>query len=216
MVPVKDSLILSKNLGFILDKHLTMDVQVNNVVSLCFKYLSDIGKIRNLLSEKDTQLLVHSVVSSRLDYCNSLLYGVNKSVINKLQKVQNAAARLIARRRKHDHISDVLDKLHWLRVEARIIFKLLVFIYKCLNEMAPKCLVQLIDVKVNSRCLLVLKHYQSTYARRSFRYIAPKLWNNLPENIRLSPSLTKFKSQTKHLLFNNFTSYMNSVFKYNN
>ena len=205
-----------KNLGFILDKHLTMDVQVNNVVSLCFKYLSDIGKIRNLLSEKDTQLLVHSVISSRLDYCNSLLYGVNKSVINKLQKVQNAAARLIARRRKHDHISDVLDKLHWLRVEARIIFKLLVFIYKCLNEMAPKCLVQLIDVKVNSRCLLVLKHYQSTYARRSFRYIAPKLWNNLPENIRLSPSLTKFKSQTKHLLFNNFTSYMNSVFKYNN
>ena len=163
-----------KNLGFLLDRYLTMYVHVNNVVSVCFKYLSDIGKIRNLLSEKDTKLLVHSVISSRLDYCNSLLYGVNASVINKLQKVQNAAARLISRRKKHDHISDVIHKLHWLRVESRVIFKLLVFIYKCLHEMAPECLVQLIDVKENSRCLLVLKHYQSTYARRSFRYIAPQ------------------------------------------
>ena len=215
MAHVKDSLSLLRTWVFLLDRYLTMDVHVNNVVSVCFKYLSDIGKIRNLLSEKDTKLLVHSVISSHLDYCNSLLYGVNASVINKLQKVQNAAARLISRRKKHDHISDVIHKLHWLRVESRVIFKLLVFIYKCLHEMAPECLVQLIDVKDNSRCLLVLKHYQSTYARRSFRYIAPKLWNNLPENIRLSPTLSKFKSQTKHLLFNDFKKYKNSVFKYN-
>ena len=204
-----------RNLGFILDRHLTMDAHVNNVVSVCFKYLSDIGKIRNLLNEKDTKLLVHSVVSSRLDYCNSLLYGVNTSVINKLQKVQNAAARLISRRKKHDHISDIIHKLHWLRVECRVIFKLLVLIYKCLHEMAPECLVQLIDVKDNSRCILFLKHYQSNYARRSFRYIAPKLWNNLPEKIRLSHSLSNFKSQTKHLLFNDFEKYKRSVFKYN-
>ena len=204
-----------KSLGFFLDKHLNMEVQVDSVVSHCFKMLSDIGKIRNLLSSKHTQILVQAIVSSRLDYCNSLLYGVNKSVINKLQKVQNAAARLVSMRRKHESVSDVIANLHWLRVEARIIFKLLVTVYKSLHNMSPECIIDLVDVKDNARCLLVLKHYQSVHARKSFSYIAPKLWNNLPGHIRLSPTLGNFKSQTKYLLFNNFNDYMKSVFKYN-
>ena len=204
-----------KNLGFMLDKHLHMDVHVNSVVSQCYKMLSDIGKVRELLSYKHTQILVHAVISSRLDYCNSLLYGANKTVINKLQKVQNAAARLISLRRKHDSISDVIDQLHWLRVEARIIFKLLVLVFKCLHDMAPQCIVDLIDVRDNVRSLLVLKHYQSLQARKSFSYIAPKLWNNLPLNIRHIPTLVGFKSQIKYMLFNNFDYYIKSVFKYN-
>ena len=81
--------------------------------------------------------------------------------------------------------------------------------------MAPECLVDLIDVKDNVRCLLILKHYQSLQARKSFSYIAPKLWNNLPCHIRLSPTLVNFKSQAKYLLFNNFNTYIESVFKYN-
>ena len=160
-----------KNLGVILDKHLNMDIYVNSVVSLCYKFLSDIGKIRHLLSQKDTILLVHAAISSRLDYCNLLLYGANKTVINKLQKVQNAAARLVSKRRKFESVSDVLVNLHWLRVECRIIFKLLVVIYKCINNMAPECIKELIDIKDVPRCLLVLKHYQSTSARKSFSYI---------------------------------------------
>ena len=204
-----------RNLGYILDKYLNMDVQANSVVSHCYKMLSDIGKIRKLLSYKHTKMLVQAVVSSRLDYCNSLLYGANKTVINKLQKVQNAAARLVSMRRKYESVSDVIKDLHWLRVEARIIFKLLVIVFKCIHDMAPECIVDLIDVKNNARCLLVLKHYQSLQARKSFSYIAPKLWNNLPCHIRLSPNLNNFKSQTKYLLFNNFDSYMKTVFKYN-
>ena len=111
-----------KSLGVMLDKQLNMDVYINSLVSHCFKLLSDIGKIRNLLTPKHTELLVHAVISSRLDYCNSLLYGTNKEHIEKLQKVQNAAARLISLRKKHESISDVLVELHWLRVEARIFF----------------------------------------------------------------------------------------------
>merc|ERR1712015_223669 len=94
-----------KNLGYILDKYLHMDKHVNSIVSLCYKYLSDIGKIRKLLSKKHTEMLVHSAITSRLDYCNSLLYGVNKTVLNKLQMVQNAAARLISLRRKRESVS---------------------------------------------------------------------------------------------------------------
>ena len=204
-----------KNLGYILDKYLNMDIHINSVVSICYKYLSDIGKIRKLLSKKHAEMLVHAVISSRLDYCNSLLYGVNKSVINKLQMVQNAAARLISLRRKHESVSDVLYNLHWLRVEARIVFKLLLLVYKCLHDMAPESLIELITVRNNTRSILYLKHYQSSYARRSFSYMAPRLWNNLPDHIRLCTTLTNFKSQVKYLLFNNFNSYMRSVFKYN-
>ena len=204
-----------KNLGFTLDKHLNMDVHVNSVVSHCYKMLSDIGKVRKLLNSKHTQMLVHAVISSRLDYCNSLLYGVNKSVINKLQKVQNSAARLVSMRSKHESVSDMIADLHWLRIEARIIFKLLVLVYKSLNSMAPECISNLLVVKCNVQCLLVLTNYQSSQARKSFSYIAPKLWNNLPFHVRNSPTLTNFKSSVKYLLFTNFHDYMKSVFKYN-
>lgn len=203
-----------KNLGFILDRHLKMDVQVNSVVSHCFKLLSDIGKIRKLLTKKSAELLVHAVISSRLDYCNSLLYGVNQEHIKKLQRVQNAAARLISMRKKHESVSDVLVDMHWLRVEARIFFKLLVLVYKCINNVAPECIIELIEIKDVTRRILAYKYFQSSYARKSFSYIAPKLWNNLPDNVRFCPTMDKFKSQLKYLLFNNFDDYKKSVFKY--
>jgi hypothetical protein len=204
-----------KNLGVLLDRHLNMDVHINAIVSVCYKQLSDIGKIRKLLSKKDTELLVHAVISSRLDYCNSLLYGANKTHINKLQMVQNAAARLVSMRRKHESVSDVLVNLHWLRIEARIIYKLLVLVYKCIYNIAPECIIECISIKDGGRCLLAHKFFQSSQARKSFSYIAPKLWNNLPDNIRFSSTLLKFKNHTKYLLFNKFNDYMKSVHKYN-
>ena len=203
-----------KSLGFTLDKHLNMDVHVNSIVSHCFKLLSDIRKIRKFLTKKNSELLVHAVISSRLDYCNSLLYGANKEYIKKLQRVQNAAARLISLRKKHESVSDVLVELHWLPVEARIVFKLLVLVYKCIHHIAPESVIELIQIKDVVRCILVFKNFQSSYARKSFSYIAPKLWNNLPDNLRLSPTLVKFKNQLKYLLFNDFSNYKNAVFKY--
>ena len=136
-----------KNLGFNLDRFLYMDSHVDATVSYCYKLISDVARIRYLLSNEDTVSLMHAIVSSRLDYCNSLLYGVNKSVIQKFQKVQNAAARLISKRKKHESVRDVLIDLHWLPVEQRIIFKLLVFTYKIINNLAPECLNNLISVR---------------------------------------------------------------------
>ena len=80
-----------KNVGAWLDQHLDMNKQINNIVSQSYKSLQNIGRVRNILTNKHTEMLVHSVMS-RLDYCNSLLFNISKSKLLKLQKVQNAAA----------------------------------------------------------------------------------------------------------------------------
>ena len=144
-----------------------MEPHVNAIVSHCYKLMSDVARIRHLLSDEDTESLMHAIVSSRIDYCNSLLYGVNKSVIFKLQKVQNTAARIISKRKKRKSVRDVLNKLHWLPVEKRIIFKLLVITYKIIRGIAPECLSNLISIRSTDEFLLHLVYLNTTYGQRS-------------------------------------------------
>ena len=120
---------------------------INQLVSHCYKLLKDIGKIRNVISMKHTEMLVHAVSSSRLDYCNSLFFNTSKTNMYKLQKVQNAAARLVARKRKRDGISSVMKELHWLKVESRVIFKILLLVYKCINGICSENLSQKLKYK---------------------------------------------------------------------
>ena len=203
-----------KSLGYQLDRFLNMEQHVNSTVSLCYKLLSDVARVRHLLSDEDTESLVHSIVSSRLDYSNSLLYGINKSVLQKYQFVQNYAARIISRRNKRQSVSDVLIKLHWLPIEERIIFKLLTFIYKILNHTAPACFETLISIRDQDNLLLHNVYFNSSYGRRSFVYTAPRFWNALPLNIRTSGSLDIFKRLTKNYLFNHFSVFKSAAFIY--
>ena len=135
-------------------------------------------------------------------------------MIKKLQKVQNAAARLISKRKKRESVRDVLADLHWLPVEQRIIFKLLVLTYKIINGLAPECLTSLVSVRSAEAFLLNNVYLDSNYGRRSFTYAAPRFWNALPLNIRSANSIDIFKSLTKHLLFNNFTDFKSRAFIY--
>jgi len=89
------------------------------------------------LTEEATKTRAHAFVSSRLDYCNSLLYGINDGLLKKLQIVHNAAARVLTEARKFDHISPVLRALHWLPVRHRVTYKLATIVYKCLHRLAP-------------------------------------------------------------------------------
>ena len=94
-----------------------------------------------------------------------MLTGINKNLISKLQRVQNAAARPISKRRKHEPVRGVLVDLHWLPVEKRIIFKLLLLTYKILNGLAPECLLNLITVKDADALLLNNVYLNSVYGR---------------------------------------------------
>ena len=203
-----------KNLGFLYDKELNLDPQINSVVSHSYKLIKDIRDVRCLLSDDETEQLVHSVISNRLDYCNSLYFGLIKSSINKLQRVQNAAARLVVKRRKYESIRNDINNLHWLRIEQRIIFKTLVTVFKCLHEMAPQELLKLLTVRDPQLLTLKYVFMNTTFGRRSFSYAAPKLWNHLPLALRLSQSLENFKSQLKTFLFSSFHQYLNLVNMY--
>ena len=119
---------------------------------------------------------LYATVTSRLDYCNSLLYGAKQSHIDRLQCCQNNAARIISKRRKFDHISPVLRELHWLPMEHRISYKILLLTYKALNGHAPQYLAALISKYVPPRPLRSsihhdggLKHLESELSPRQPR-----------------------------------------------
>ena len=195
-----------KNVGVWLDEHLSMSTHINKIVSHCYKLLKDIGRIRNVLSKKHTEMLVHSVISSRLDYCNSLFFNINKSNMYKLQKVQNAAARLISGKRKRDNISSVIKDLHWLRIESRVIFKMLLFVYKCIRGLCTANLTQKLKYKkyncrLGDYLMLETRKVKTKYGRRTFEYAGCRLWNALPLDVRMEEKIDNFKKQIKTLLF---------------
>ena len=167
--------------------------------------------IRKYLTFKSAQTLVLALVIGRLDYCNSLLYGLPASYINMLQRVQNAAARLISNTPRFGHISPVMKDLHWLPVKYRIMFKIVVFTFKAIHGSAPTSISQLIRLKPKSTYMLRsnTKHFlldqprkmKKTTGDRAFLAAAPTLWNALPDDLRTLDNLKSFKSQLKTHFF---------------
>ncbi|XP_060793313.1 uncharacterized protein LOC132896480 isoform X1 [Neoarius graeffei] len=133
-----------KDLGVIIDPSLSFKTHIDNITQIAFFHLRKIAKIRNLMSLHDAEKLVHAFVTSRLDYCNALLSRCSNKCINKLQLVQNAAAKVLTRTRKYDHITPVLSTLHWLPIKFCIDYKVLLLTFKTLNGLAPQYLSELL------------------------------------------------------------------------
>lgn len=197
------------NLGVKMDCLLKLDAQVSAVVKTSFFQLRQLAKVKPFLSRHDFEILIHAFITTRLDYCNALYTGLSKSSLARLQLVQNAAARLLTGTRKFAHISPILQSLHWLPVRFRIDFKILLFVFKCLNGLAPQYLSDLLVPYTPSRSLrstgqallLVSKTKRKLRGDRAFAVAAPRLWNELPLHIRLTESLPVFKSLLKTHLF---------------
>lgn len=137
---------------------------------------------------------MQAFIASRLDYCNSVLFGVADSLLQRLQSVQNAAARLVTGARRRDHISPILRELHWLPVRRRVEFKVALLVYKALNCLAPAYLVddcQLLTAESGRRRLrscdintCYLPRTKTRFGDRSFAVAGPRSWNKLPETLR--------------------------------
>ena len=135
----------ARNLGVIFDHNLTMVQHVNSVCRSAYFQLKNISHIRRCLTTEATKSLGHGLVTSRIDYCNALLHGLPAVLTNKLQRVQNAGARLIAKTRRFEHITPVLMELHWLPVKCRLEYKVIVHTFKALHGGSPDYICDLID-----------------------------------------------------------------------
>ena len=201
-----------KNLGVHFDSGLTFDAQITSTVFKCTSTLRKLYRMKFYLDTSQKKILTCALILSTLDYCNSLYYGINKQLINKLQSVQNSAARLIFGRRKHDSTSDLLKNLHWLRVEERVSYKLILLVFKCINAKAPSYLSAMIQFSgshVHSD--LIVSRSSTHYGDRSFVHAGPKLWNSLPKHLKVIVDINVFKRQLKGYLFNNYDQFMQRV-----
>ena len=181
-----------------------------NVCRVAYLELRRINSIRNLLSVDAVKTLVCSLVLSRLDYCNSLLVGLPQYLIKRLRGAQNAAARSILRTLRSEHISPLLQNLHWLPVNRRTLHKVAALCHSSLSGCGPQYLSDLTDVYTPARSL----HSSSdisilstpnvklkSYGQRSFAYHGPSTWNSLPLALRYQLESDCFKGALKTHLF---------------
>ena len=205
--------VTAKSLGVTLDSQLSYSANIAATTRSCRFLLYNIRRIRQFLTREAAQLLVQALVISRLDYCNVLLAGLPASATRPLQRIQNAAARLVFNQPKFSHVTPLFRSLHWLPITARIKFKTLVLSYKAVHQTAPPYLQSLVRFQTPARSLR-----SSTFAgrlapsslrglrgrssqARLFSSLAPQWWNELPPSVRTAESLPIFRRRLKTHLF---------------
>ena len=188
----------------------------------CFAALRQLRQIRRAVPTATFQMLVVALVHSLLDYCNAVLVGIPAYLVRRLQSVLNAAARLIYHLRPHDHITDALATLHWLRVPERVHYKIAVLTFKVLHRLhdsAPRYLGPLVAVadlpgrralrSASTSRLVISPIKLSTVGSRAFPVAAAQVWNGLPKAVISSSSLQTFRHQLKTLSFS--ISYLHLI-----
>jgi hypothetical protein len=204
----------ARNLGIIFDNNLCMDQHVKRICQSAYYHVRNVNSIRKILSFDTAAIIIHALITSRIDNGNSLLIGITDHLIRKLQLAQNATARVLTKTRKFDHITPILKDLHWLPIRARIKFKLLILTWKSLHGTAPIYLSNVLvpynpvrTLRSSDKHLLVIPRTFSTLGDRAFSVVAPTLWNSLPLAIRSCSTLQSFKNLLKTYLYNQAYMY---------
>jgi hypothetical protein len=201
-----------KILGVKLDEHLTFDEHINEVVRACNYHLRALRHIRCYVTKGIARTVACSIIGSRIDYCNALLYGANKVSLAKLQRVQNNAARVVCniRRGQQQSADDLLRELHFLPVASRINFKVALLCYKAYKLGQPQYLNSLLaphaparDLRSSNQDLLEtnVDNHTLKLAHSRFSLAAPAVWNSLPLAVRSAGTVDTFKSRLKTHLF---------------
>ena len=205
-----------KNLGITFDSDLSFSQHLSLVIRTCFRHIKDFSKIRKFLSQSDATSLANALVSSRLDYCNSLLYSISQTELKRLQRVQNIVCRIVSKLPRQASITGALKSLHWLPVQYRIQYKLHCLTFKVLHSGQPSYLGSYIRpyacAKSTRRSNPNLKHLEvpsydnkiiksRNHLSKAFCHAAPTLWNALPVQVRTAPTLNSFRHRLKTHMF---------------
>ena len=205
-----------KFLGGYLDANLTLKKHINIKCRTALTNWNKIKSMRNILTQEATQTLVLGLCILHHDYCNAFLVGLPNCDIKKFQCVQNMCAELVLDHDKYSSSTQALADLHWLNIRLHISFKIVSLVHQCVCRTAPSYLQDLIvklpvrrpGLRLNdsSNILLVPRVTKQTFTAHSFSK-RPKLWNMLPENIRMIDNYDQFKSKHKTFLFTNTNFY---------
>ena len=197
-----------RNLGVVFDKFMNMDEHVTQMSKSINYHIRNLSRIRRYIDKDTCHAAVRALITSRLDYCNSLLNGITNKNMVRLQSLQNKAARLVYMTPKHTPTSPLIVKLHWLRIPQRIQYKILTIVFNSIHKEAPQYINELLHtydstyhLRSSKRTSLVIPKTHKRAGDRSFSYIAPKLWNSLPSSLANKPSNSLFKNHLKSHLF---------------
>ena len=174
-----------------------------STISVIFVVFAD------FLSLSVAKTIATALVSSILDYCNSLLYNTANKDIARLQRVQNCLARVVTRSPRFSSSVPLLKSLHWLPVHYRIIFKICTISYQALASKQPTYLNSMLTPARNSRELrstssnpLYNPRVKTKAGTRAFSVAAPTLWNSLPVSVKSEGNIVSFRRRLKTYLFN--------------
>jgi hypothetical protein len=203
-----------RSLGIILDPSITLNKHVTKLVGTCYYYLRQLQSIRSSLTDDSCHALVRAMILSRLDYCNGLFGGAPDYIMDQMNSVLRAAARLVLRLPRLCHITEVMrDNLHWLDFPNRITFKLCVLAFRCQHGLAPRYLQQhCVPVdsysghqhlrSAGSGRLFIPSVNTVRCGLRAFAVTCPSAWNSLPTDLRTADiSLPVFRKRLKTILF---------------
>ena len=189
----------ARNLGFTISSNTTMDKHVTNICRSTYAELRRISSIRHLLTVNATKILLSAFVLSKLDCCNSHLCGSPQFILDKLQRVQNSAARLVMKFRKCDHVQPLLRNFYWLPVRSRIDYKISNLCFNIFtNSSTPT---RHLRSSSDTRTLRIPFIKTKSFGQRAFSFTGPTQWNLLSCGLRHSESSPAFKTALKTHLF---------------
>ena len=181
-------------------------ISVNCNTLLVYFHIRDIRRIRHLLPFSAATALANSLVSSKLDYCNSLYNGISQANLNKIQRIQNTLARVVTNTSKFEHITPILKKLHWLPIKQRIDYKLCLLTYKTLQIQQPTYLYNSLSFPSHSlstrssdSSVLSIPYVRTSLGKRAFLSLLQD--SGTPSRLTPVTRFSTFRSKLKTHLF---------------
>ena len=201
----------AKDLGVLLDPHLTYDHHITSIVLSCFSKLSQINRVKKSFDKETLQLLIESVVFSKMLYCSSVWSNTTAQNINKILSIQNFACNIITNSKKSDHVTPLLRHLNWLPVREQLQYRDSILAFKCINGIAPQYLTSKFKKrsKIHTRNTrnantIQIPLFRTAAGQRTFAYRGAKIWNNLNADVRENTNHRSFKKTLKSQLLNSF------------
>ena len=198
----------ARNLGVIFDKSFNFPSHISAICTSCIYHIRHLRRIRRHLDLDSAKLLANALVSSRFDYCYSLLSGIAEINFTKVQRFLNRLAHVVTKSPPFTRSDPLLRSLHWLPVKYRVHFKICLLTYKALHEEQPVYLCSLISISLPSRSLrsnrgmdLSIPEIKTSTGARAFSSCAPSLWNKLSLSVHSATLVATFRRRLKTYLF---------------